>query len=102
MKFLKGDLKNIVENFIHCWNISENFYEHLKKNDLSFSGIKPYEFEHYNTFNKFLTTEKQKFYNNQGKPFNQLKTVKSQIISVLHPLTFEFISIVLYFYFLYI
>lgn len=83
----------MVEKFIHCWNISEKFYEQLKKNDLSYLGTKPYDFDHSNSFNAFLAEELSKFYDKEKqKPLNQLKTVKSQIISVLHPLTFEFIS----------
>jgi len=64
---------------------------------LSNSGIRPYEFENYSSFNKFLTGDKnalgerQKFFD-KGKPKKVLKTVKSQIISILHNLTFEFMS----------
>lgn len=89
IKFLREDLKTTVEKFIHCWNISECFYEHIENNHLSSAGIKPYDFANYNSYNKFLTRDKNNKFLDPKKP---LKTVKSQILSILHHLTNDLIS----------
>jgi len=76
------DLLRVVYIFIYCWRLSKEFRVSA---DFSPMGITPYTFEKYNEINKMVKE-------NHMKIDPHAKTVKSLIISVLKPLTYQYTS----------
>jgi len=74
------DLLRVIYILIYCWRLSKEFRTSA---DFTSMGIAPYTFERYNDINKMVK-------DNHMRIDPHAKTVKSLIISILKPLTYQY------------